>query len=162
MKTLPLTKGYVALVDDSDYDQVSQFKWVAMVHKRNVYACRSVTNDGKSTTQYLHRVVMGVTDPAIEIDHKDHNGLNCQRENLRHSTKISNAQNRRKRNGTSSMFKGVHFVNDKAKWKAEIFADRKRMFLGYHDSPIDAAVAYNSAANAHFGEFACLNNVGAQ
>jgi hypothetical protein len=163
MKTIPLTQGYTAVVDDVDYERVSTFKWAVMIGSRTVYAYRSIrTPDGKKTTQYLHRFIMNVTDPTVEVDHQDHDGLNCQRLNLRESTKTMNQRNARKRHGSTSEFKGVHFDSHASKWRSEIYVDRKRISLGYHDSELDAALVYNGAANQHFGEFACTNAIGAQ
>src|ERR1700722_6638381 len=40
MKNIPLSRGYVALVDDNDYESVSQFKWTAITPRQMVYAVR--------------------------------------------------------------------------------------------------------------------------
>lgn len=163
MKTIPLTKGYVAFVDDADFEVVSAFKWAALIGVRKVYAYRTLYIDGQRTTQYLHRFIMGVTDPAVEVDHRDHDGLNCQRQNLRESTKVSNQQHARKRQtSTTSKFKGVSFIQSKGKWRSFIQVDQKQKFLGYHDLEEAAANSYNVAAIGHFGEFADLNVTGAQ
>jgi hypothetical protein len=107
MQTIPLTQGFVELVDDKDYEAVSQHKWCADVKPRTVYAIRATRKtDGTKTTQYLHRFITDVTDPQIEVDHHDHNGLNCQHHNLRVCTHSQNQCNRRRTEG-SSQFKGV-------------------------------------------------------
>ena len=107
MKTIPLTQGFVALVDDADYDRVAAHKWSASKTKTNVYGIRKVqTREARTTSQLLHRFIMGVTDPEIDVDHEDHNGLNCQRSNLRKCVRGENDGNRRKARG-ASQFKGV-------------------------------------------------------
>ena len=107
MKTIALTQGFVALVDDEDFDRVSAFKWSATKTKTNVYAVRKVqTPLGRTTSQLLHRFIMEVTNPRVQVDHKDHNGLNNQRDNLRPGVCGENCGNRRKTRG-ASQFKGV-------------------------------------------------------
>jgi AP2-like factor (euAP2 lineage) len=151
MKEIQLTKGYVALVDDEDFERVNQFKWCADVHPHTVYGTRSVrTPEGKKTTQSLHRFVSGVTDPETEVDHKDHNGLNCQRYNLRPCTHQQNLCSRQKLKGVSQ-FKGVSW--DYNKWRAEIKLNGKTVVLGRYVSENEAAAAYKDAAVQHFGEF---------
>ena len=164
MKTIPLSKSYVALVDDSDYEQVSQYKWYAIEDRRkdgslwNVYAGRKVRKpDGAQTTQLLHRFIMNVSDPKIQVDHRDSDGLNNQRENLRLATHVQNQGNARKRANASSKFKGVHWRKRFKKWIAQIQIDGKRKHLGYFFSEIEAALAYDAAAREYFGEF-CLCN----
>src|ERR1700676_5657577 len=84
MKTIPLTQGFIAVVDDADYDRVSAHKWSATKAKTNVYGVRKVrTATGTTTSQLLHRFILGVTDREIDVDHEDHNGLNCQRRTFR-------------------------------------------------------------------------------
>ena len=92
------------------------------------------------------------------IDHRDMNGLNNQRSNLRFCTLSQNAMNRRKRENTSSIYKGVYFNNQRGKkWKAQIRINGKQIHLGLFDFEVDAARAYNMKAIELFCEFANLN-----
>jgi hypothetical protein len=155
MKTIPLTKGYVALVSDEDFERVNAYKWCAKVDPHTVYAIRSLRlEDGKRTTIKMHRFIAGVTNPQIDVDHKDHNGLNNQRENLRVCTRAQNHGNRKKTRGTAT-FKGVTW--DREKWLAGIRINRKRQYLGRFTDEIDAAMAYDDAARQLFGPFALTN-----
>lgn len=152
MKTIPLTQGQVALVDDADYTAVSQFKWC--FHKG--YACRNIRKPGgKWATQYLHQFLM----PGVsEIDHRDGNRLNDQRENIRPATHQQNLQGfQRKKSGTTSRFRGVCWEKRRRKWMAYITVDWKHKFLGYFDFEEDAARARDVASIKYFGEFASLN-----
>jgi hypothetical protein len=80
MKTIPLTQGYEAIVDDEDYDSLMQHKWHILKVKDLRYARR------KSVPTYadvlMHRQIMGVTDRSLDVDHKNGNGLDNRRENL--------------------------------------------------------------------------------
>ena len=100
MKTIELTQGYIALVDDADFDRVSAHKWYANVDRRRgkVYAYRKTHGPhDKRKSIYLHRVLLGVSDPKVRVDHDDGNGLNNQRYNLRPCTNGQNNMNQQKR-----------------------------------------------------------------
>ena len=160
MKTIELTQGYVALIDDEDFERVSQHKWFASVRKQTVYAHRSIpSGKGKQGVQTLHRFVLGL--PAghnPEVDHEDRNGLNCQRYNLRVATGQQNSYNR----FPKGKYKGVSLDKRTEKWRARIHVGRKEMHLGYFPSQELAAAAYDTAALKYYKEFALTNTMLAQ
>lgn len=155
MKTIKLSRGKVALVDDEDYDRLSKFAWHAVKQEtQNTitwYAVHSVKANGTNIKWRMHRVILGVIDLKMIVDHKDHDGLNNQRHNLRAGTQLQNTGNRRKQPGTS-IYKGV--CSYKNKWMAQIQHNHKHINLGYFDSEIDAAKAYDKKSKELFGEFA--------
>lgn len=156
MKTIPLTRGLVALVDDEDYDLVSQFKWCASqtTPPGKYYAARGIRRGGKPTSILMHNVIMG----ALYIDHRDNDGLNNQRSNLRRATGTENKQNSRKRSDQcSSRWKGVCWNKKSKKWHATITINRKARSLGTYSDEASAATAYNIMAHHFFGEFALFN-----
>lgn len=163
MKEIPLTKGYVALVDDEDYSKVSLYRWQALEKRRKdgtvygVYARQTRRDGTKTIHRLLHRVLLDISDPAIQVDHHDGDGLNNQRDNLRVSTNQQNQSNRRKRTRTSSQYKGVSLHKPYGKWKSQISTDGEHRYLGLFESEIAAASRYDEAAREHFGVFACLN-----
>jgi hypothetical protein len=108
----------------------------------------------------LHRLLMGVTDPKIIIDHKDGDTLNNQKENLRICTSAENSRNSKPNKTYSTTgYKGVSYNKRVKRWTGAIIYNRKKIFLGYFSSPEVAANAYNEAAKKYHGEFARLNNV---
>jgi hypothetical protein len=161
MKEVKLTQGYVALVDDEDYARVSQYKWHAhILRKRDgsvlvVYA-RGYLPGNSRQRLYLHRVILGIKDSKIRVDHRDHNGLNCRRYNIRDS-QGSNNKNTRIRLTNTSGFKGVSWSKDKEKWTVRLKVDGHYKFFGYFTDPLEAACAYDMAAVKYFGEFAHCN-----
>jgi hypothetical protein len=150
MKNIPLTQGFVALVDDADYERVSSHKWYIKIdrRKRTKYAV------GAAGVR-MHRFILGLSaGPVPQVDHRDHDGLNNQRENLRVCTHGQNRSNTRKAKGTSQ-YKGVHL--DSSKWIAMLKSSGRTKYLGTFTSELDAALAYDAAARVAFGEFACTN-----
>lgn len=161
MKTIPLTRGLAAIVDDADFEALSQFKWFAKPsHHRRAktwYAVRHQPGNNNGAMIWMHREVLGV---SAHIDHKNLNGLDNRRENLRVADRSRNAFNTPKRSGkhgrsATSQYKGVH--RSRGKWQACITVDGKVVSLGRFDKEIDAAKAYDNAVREVAGEFAVFN-----
>jgi hypothetical protein len=167
MKAVPLvgTKaaGRLASVDDAEYDLVMRHPWQVLEFTprrgRRVagpYAMATIRKaDGHRTVILMHTLITGW--PLV--DHKDHDGLNNQRSNLRPATHAQNMANRRSVLGSSSTHKGVRWRRDRHKWRAEITVRGVTRNLGHFADEEEAALAYNAAALEAFGEFACLNLV---
>ena len=159
MKEIRLTKGYVALVDDEDFERVNQFKWHALVIHRKDGSVSKVYAAGRNKGRehrLLHRFILKVTNPKIEVDHEDGNGLNCQRYNIRPC--VSHHQNMRNMRGYGkSGFKGVSWHKQTGKWRVRIFVKERELALGLFSDPMEAACAYDMAAVKYFGEFAHCN-----
>jgi len=155
MKEILLSKGYVAQVDDWEYERVAQWKWSAKPDNNgHVYAIRQQWFPRKMIS--LHRFIMNAPD-GVMVDHEDGNGLNCQQYNMRLATRSQNLQNATKRSNNTSGYKGVNWRKDNTKWQAQIRKDNKQYHIGYFITAEDAARAYDSKAVELFGEFARLN-----
>lgn len=151
MKTIELSQGKVARVSDHRFEYFNQWKWSAHFDGWNWYAQRKVGNK----FIIMHREIMGVTDPKIEVDHRDGDGLNNVDENLRIATNAQNAFNRGPGKNNTSGFKGVS--PEGKKFIACIHLNYKQIRLGTFSTPEQAARAYDEAAKEHFGEFAWTN-----
>ena len=157
MKEIRLTQGYIAIVDDEDFERLSKQKWYPITGKYTVYAIRNGYRDGRRVTVYMHREIMD--EPRdMQVDHRDHNGLHNWRGNLRVCTRAENAMNAKKRAGTSK-YKGVCWSTNAGKWLAQAggILSGKQAYLGLFDGEDEAALAYNKFVSEHFGEFAELN-----
>lgn len=157
MREIPLTQGMVALVDDEDYESVNEYKWCAWhddARTRVWYAVSWV--DGRLTK--MHQLILN-RPIGRDIDHRNSNGLDNRRANLRLCTRSQNLANMEKRRGnTSSRYKGVNFHKHTGKWRAEIGSGSGK-YIGVFATEEDAARAYNEAARKLWGEFALLNEV---
>ena len=93
------------------------------------------------------------------IDHKDRNGLNCQRYNIRLATYSQNGSNRKL--SDNKKYLGVHKINTglRQKWVVKITHNKKKLHIGTFYSENDAVKAYNEAAIKYHGEFARLNKI---
>jgi len=168
MKEIPLTRGYVALVDDEDFPDLSGKKWKADVRIRSdgskrVWAAREKYNAGAVSTELMHRVIVDAPK-GLEVDHVNGDSLDNRRTNLRLVTTMQNSRNQRtqgtyKGKTKSSKFKGVSFDKGSGQWSASICVGRRLKWLGRHESQEGAALAYNAAAVSLFGEHARLNKV---
>lgn len=115
------------------------------------YAVRTGPN---ATTIYLHREVMSAP-PGIEVDHRNGDTLDCRVENLRFATHEQNGRNLPMQSRNTSGYKGVR--RTRGRFMAYISSGKRQYHLGTFDSAVDAALAYNAAASAMFGDFARLN-----
>lgn len=158
MREILLNQGKVAIVDDSDYEFLNQFKWHAhQNHGRNWYVERLINQDGKRKELFMHRVILNAPK-GMETDHINGDGLDNRRCNLRICTTSENQQNQRVQSrAKSSKFKGVSWRAREQKWRAGIQIHTKQIMLGYFVSEIKAALAYDEAAKKYFGEFAKTN-----
>jgi len=155
VKQITLTQGKVALVDDADYEWLSQWSWCALHYRGKCgdiwYAKRAVEKP-KHKTFLMHREIAARLE-LPEVDHKDHDGLNNQRFNLRPCTGTQNQGNRRKEPWRTSQFKGVSFYRQTGRWRVYV----EHTHVGFFKDEIEAACAYDAAAVQHLGEFAKLN-----
>ena len=82
MTEIPLTRGYVAIIDDEDAELVSGYRWRVLVQPHTCYAIARLPRlNGKQRTMYLHRLIVGAK-PGERVLHADRDGLNATRDNL--------------------------------------------------------------------------------
>lgn len=155
MKTIQLTQGQVALVDDGDFERLSQHKWCASWNHYGFVAVRRRPGGGKI---FMHREIMNAPD-GVDVDHRNRKTLDNIRRNLRLATRSQNMMNGGAKDtpGRTSIFKGVYRRTATGPWIAKIKKDGKAKHLGSFDREKDAAAAYDKAARELFGEFACTN-----
>jgi hypothetical protein len=156
MKEIKLTQGKVALVDDEDYADLSQFKWHAVKFRgsHTLYAARRVFIGKKWGRTLMHRFILGLGGKDW-IDHKNGDGLDNQRHNLRICTNSQNQMNQALRVDNTSGFRGI--CRSGKKWSAAIRSGGEKIHLGTFETKEVAALARDHAAIKYHGEFARLN-----
>ena len=143
-KLIPLTHGKSALVDDADFAVLMQYKW----HARYDAGWRAAARiNGKYTA--MHRFILGVTDPKIEVDHKNHNGLDNRRTNLRLATHKQNGENRR--GAAKQSTSGVRGVSKhQGKYMARVQHNGVQHYLGIFTTLEEADEAARAARKRLF------------
>lgn len=142
-----------AIIDIEDIDKVKNIKWHRSDLQRNTYYCTSNNRDYRR----LHRLILGITDPNIFIDHINHNGLDNRKENLRICTNQENIQNCLTPKNNKSGCKGVYWSKDRNKWTVQVSINHKTKYIGRYDSYEEAVKARKEAALEYYGQFANEN-----
>jgi hypothetical protein len=159
MKKILLSQGKVTVVDDEDFEVLSKYKWSVGRGGNTYYAyTHNILESGKRTTIAMHRMIMK-TPMGCETDHRDRDGLNNQRFNLRVCTHSQNQGNRKLTEGSSSGHKGVVWHKRDKKWQSKIVFNGKNIHLGYFNSKDEAALAYSRRAVELFKEYAELPRI---
>lgn len=147
--------GKFSIVDDSDYELLIQYKWYGNPDGYAIGERRVKITHG---TPLMHRVILRASS-EFYVDHKNHNRLDNQRNNLRIATHSENTRNQLPLPKKSSKYKGVSWCKNVSRWKAKIASGKKSTPLGQFSTQREAALAYNQAALIRFGEFAFLNTI---
>lgn len=155
---VPLNIGF-AIIDAEDLELVSRYRWrFCQRTTRLAYAVTSYKKaDGKWKLIFMHRLI-AKTPEGVMTDHRDGNGLNNCKSNLRIATNAQNQHNAGIRvDKRHSKYKGV--TKDRKRWRAQIRIKGKKTYLGNYTTERDAALAYDLAAQQHFGEYANINGI---
>ncbi len=148
---IPLTQGKVATIDAADVEIVKAHIWRAVRSRNTFYAATTVRRNGKRGYVSLHILIVGERE-GLTVDHRDRDGLNCRRKNLRHVTRSQNQINRGPTSRNTSGVKGVHWVKARSRWEASIRVDGKVTRLGRFKLLDDAkAVRLKAEATHHKG-----------
>ncbi len=152
-----LTRGMFAMVDAEDFEKVSGRNWYAHRGHKTYYACSWVPG-GRGKIDRMHHIVLGLPS-TVQVDHRDGDGLNNRRSNLRVSDKSANGANRRKQRNNTTGYIGVVKQRNKRKelYLAMIECHGKQSIRYGFPDPITAAHARDAMALEAFGTFARLN-----
>lgn len=154
---LELTQGHFAVISIVDAEAAGQFNWCARNLRGAIYAYRTTREArGLSGQQGLHQFIgerMGI-DTSQLVDHRNGNGIDCRRMNLRSATKAQNNMNKRRSRNNTSGVKGVTWFAPDRKWQARVGVNGRRVLVGYFSDLEQARVAVTKARARLHGEFA--------
>ena len=154
MKKVYLKNGGGAFVDDEDYEKVWGYEWYGLKGPSTTYAVTNTNTKGRLLS--MHRLVMDAP-PDTVVDHRDRNGLNNCRHNLRLCTQQQNLWNRKRRGDRPrSPYLGV-WVKRNGRYATLVSVDGKQVYFGTFINERDAALMYDAVVRRTRGEFATLN-----
>jgi hypothetical protein len=154
MKRIKLRYGKYAIVEEELYEYLRKFKWYAIQKPKTGKWYAIGVDKGKKVT--MHRLILGAPN-GMQVDHINGNGLDNRRSNLRLATTAQNARNRDKFKNNTTGYKGVSRQKGRRKFRAQIYVNGKAIYLGWYDTPREAALAYDRAARKYHGPFGCTN-----
>lgn len=160
-KKIFLPEKVFTLIDYEDYKRVIEVgEWILSPQGYVVALIprEDIKSKHKKRMLPLHRFIMNAPK-GYHVDHIDGDKLNNRKENLRICTCAENARNRPIQPNNTSGYKGVQLIKSTGKFLAIISINRNQIRLGYYETAIDAAMAYNKAAIKYHGEFAKLNEI---
>lgn len=164
--TIELTRNKVARIDAADFPLVSKHKWAATFDGYNWYAstcipCRDRSGKRRQVSVRMHRLILGLPPSKPHVDHRDGDGLNNCRSNLRIASQSQNSANSGPRRNNKWGYKGVQSAARPGRpvnrWKSMIRDGPRYVHLGCFLTPEDAARAYDKRAREIYGEFAYQN-----
>jgi hypothetical protein len=157
VKKISLTQGKFALVSNKDFKWLSKFKWYALKGETTFYAATNIRIGAKRTVVRMHRIILK-PPKNMGVDHKDGDGLNNQRYNIRWADTRQNAMNSKTKSSNTSGYKGVYWSKIRKKWIARINTRaNKTTHLGVFCVKKHAVTVYNKAAKKYYGRFAKFN-----
>lgn len=154
-QVIRLFSGEYVRVDEEDYERLSQYSWCLFKSEKWQYAIRTEYKNGTQKTIYMHREIMRVTDPKIYVDHRDHDGLNNLKSNLRVSDNRFNQYNVGKKSTSKQKYKNIRQL-DENRWQVRVRTPKGKRVERVVYSEEDAVKLYNELALKYHGEFAYL------
>lgn len=156
-RLIALTSGQYAIVWESRYKELMQWKWTAewCEDTQSYYAIRATSRTTGRKKVSMHRQILGLDHGnPLEGDHINCVTLDCRDDNLRVATHAENTRNRRAQRGTLSGVKCVHYSDSRSRWIARICYGGRQHYIGSFKTPQEASSAYFEAAKKHYGVFA--------
>ena len=152
-KTIPLSQGQYAIIDAEDYGKICCYKWYAAKQGNYFYAATNEKQDnGKYKQLKMHRVLVNAPADKL-VDHKNRNGLDNRKHNLRVCTAAENSRNRKVHADNTTGHRGIYWNSRLNKWMAQIRKMGKLHHLGVFSRKDDAIRARLKAESILFKDF---------
>lgn len=154
MKEIVLNNNMISQVDDEDFEYLNQFFWKIFSTKSGYYCRAKIGNE----RFLMHRLIAKSKHYQV-TDHKDRNGLNNQKFNLRTCTNSQNNCNTKLNSNNTTGFRGVYFDKKRKKFTFRLSFENIKYSGTRFNSAKEAAKARDEVAKKVHGEFATLNNL---
>lgn len=145
-------------IDYEDFEKCKDICWCAQYsEKSHTYYIHGRTDLGEC--EYLHRFILGLSkENNVEVDHKDHDGTNNVKKNLRIGTRAQNAMNMSKFKKTKSDYHGIHWNETINKWQVEIWENKNRRYLGFYSNLEKAIKIRKEAEEKYYKDWSYENS----
>ena len=147
-------KGEEFYFDLEDYEKIKGYCWIK--HDGYIEANSLVFNEKNIK---LHRLIMGVTDGNIKVDHIFHKKYDNRKSELRVCSNADNCANHVLAKNNTSGKSGIHFRKDTNKWRVRLWKDYKCYNIGQFNNFEDAVIARDEAEVKYFKEYRCEEEV---
>jgi AP2 domain. len=153
---VPLTRGRYAIIDTEDSVAVAQHNWHCRINKNKFYAGYVKRQGERMKYTQLHRFLWTLwkMPPSAILDHRNGDGLDCRRANVRAATSSQNCFNACRQARNTTGYRGVWWNRSRNRYQAVIHANGVGQFLGNFATKEEAALAYAAAARKLHGEYA--------
>ncbi len=145
--------SHLITVDAEFMPILALYTWHVLKSKKTYYAYTNVKLGNKKFALSMHRLLTGMRD--VEIDHKNRNGLDNRKENLRYCTRAQNSINHVRKNKYG--YRGVHKPKGTSKFAMQIKIGETRIHRYGFKTAADAAREYDRLSKEHHGEFGIRN-----
>lgn len=142
MKQILLTEGYLAIVDDEDYELLMKYVWITDKRKRTCYAVAWVRENGEPVKRSMHRFLLN-PPKGLVVDHVNHNGLDNRRSNIRVTTQSENRKNSRRWQDKPDSYTYVRWYKQRNKWRVMV----GHKYVGLFDDLVCAITARDKFIN---------------
>jgi hypothetical protein len=155
---IPTRGGYVIKMDQEDFDKWGHIIWRINTSKKYIYPYTYHQIPGHTTKQvYLHRLITNCPK-GFEVDHINHDTLDCTRANLRIVNRSQNLMNRGCLKKNKIGLKNVFWRADIKRWIVKVTRDYKIITKSFKDLK-EAALYANEAITLLHGQYAVLNDL---
>jgi len=157
MKQISLSRGLFALVDDEDHDWLAEHKW-SVKPSPGGHRCpvANIKVNGSWKMKTMQRLIMG-EPPDCEVIFKNHDGLDCRRDNLKVVTHKGAQRYHRVRRDSETGIKGVT-REPSGMWYARIQVNGVPIHVGSYETEEIAKKAYDEALHERFGDEVALHH----
>ena len=135
--------------DLNDYDKIKNYYW-----HENAYGYIEAYKRPQKSIILLHRLIMGVDDPKLVVDHIYHKLYDNRKSELRITTKHNNQLNHKVASNSKTGVTGVMYYPKTNRYIARIKYNGKNYHLGYYKDFNEAVKIRKKAEQKYFGEYA--------